>query len=154
MKVSLFCVHMLPRPWSADSEFNTFQESLDQLELADRLGFHEVWATSITLEEYCHSTAPEVFLAAVSQRTKDIRLGHGIIQLLPETPTIRPVLPNGYLPWTCCRMVGSTLVRERVRRPANSRVSSSTRAEACHVDRGNECRHSMHGRRTLHRLLW
>ena len=85
MKVSLFCVHMLPRPWSADSEFNMFQESLDQLELADRLGFHEVWATEHHfLEEYCHSTAPEVFLAAASQRTKNIRLGHGIIQLLPE----------------------------------------------------------------------
>jgi alkanesulfonate monooxygenase SsuD/methylene tetrahydromethanopterin reductase-like flavin-dependent oxidoreductase (luciferase family) len=85
VKVSLFCVHMIPRPWSADSEFNTFQESLDQLELADRLGFHEVWATEHHfLEEYCHSTAPELFLAAVSQRTKNLRLGHGIVQLLPQ----------------------------------------------------------------------
>ena len=85
MKVSLFCVQMIPRPWSADSEFNTFQESLDQLELADRLGFHEVWATEHHfLEEYCHSTAPELFLAAVSQRTKNLRLGHGIVQLLPQ----------------------------------------------------------------------
>ncbi len=27
------------------------------------------------LEEYSHSSAPEVFLAAVSQRTENIRLG-------------------------------------------------------------------------------
>ena len=33
------------------------------------------------LEEYSHSSAPEVFLAAASQRTKNIRLGHGIVQL-------------------------------------------------------------------------
>jgi alkanesulfonate monooxygenase SsuD/methylene tetrahydromethanopterin reductase-like flavin-dependent oxidoreductase (luciferase family) len=33
------------------------------------------------LEEYSHSSAPEVFLGAVSQRTKRIRLGHGIVQL-------------------------------------------------------------------------
>ena len=36
------------------------------------------------LEEYCHSSAPEVFLAAASQRTKNIRLGHGIVQLHHE----------------------------------------------------------------------
>jgi alkanesulfonate monooxygenase SsuD/methylene tetrahydromethanopterin reductase-like flavin-dependent oxidoreductase (luciferase family) len=34
------------------------------------------------LEEYAHSSAPEIFLAACSQRTKQIRLGHGIV-LLP-----------------------------------------------------------------------
>src|SRR5204862_275656 len=32
-------------------------------------------------EEYSHSSAPEVFLAAASQRTSRIRLGHGIVQL-------------------------------------------------------------------------
>ena len=35
------------------------------------------------LEEYSHSSAPEVFLAAASQRTKNIRLGHGIVQTAP-----------------------------------------------------------------------
>jgi alkanesulfonate monooxygenase SsuD/methylene tetrahydromethanopterin reductase-like flavin-dependent oxidoreductase (luciferase family) len=30
------------------------------------------------LEEYSHSSAPEMMLAALSQRTKNIRLGHGI----------------------------------------------------------------------------
>jgi alkanesulfonate monooxygenase SsuD/methylene tetrahydromethanopterin reductase-like flavin-dependent oxidoreductase (luciferase family) len=38
------------------------------------------------LEEYSHSSAPEVFLAAASQRTKNIRLGHGIIQLTTNHP--------------------------------------------------------------------
>src|ERR1051326_5564605 len=38
------------------------------------------------LEEYPHSPAPEVFLGAPSQRTKHIRLGHGIIQLTTSHP--------------------------------------------------------------------
>ncbi len=32
---------------------------------------------------YSHSPAPEVFLAAASQRTKRIRLGHGIVLVAP-----------------------------------------------------------------------
>ena len=32
-------------------------------------------------EEYSHSSAPEVFLAAATQRTSRIRIGHGIVQL-------------------------------------------------------------------------
>jgi alkanesulfonate monooxygenase SsuD/methylene tetrahydromethanopterin reductase-like flavin-dependent oxidoreductase (luciferase family) len=35
------------------------------------------------LEEYSHSSAPEVFLGAASQRTKRIRLGHGIVNVMP-----------------------------------------------------------------------
>ena len=35
------------------------------------------------LEEYSHSSAPEVFLAACSQRTENIRLGHAIVLMPP-----------------------------------------------------------------------
>jgi Luciferase-like monooxygenase len=35
------------------------------------------------LEEYCTSAAPEVVLAAAAARTKNIRLGHGIVQMPP-----------------------------------------------------------------------
>ena len=38
------------------------------------------------LEEYSHSPAPEVFLGAASQRTKNIRLAHGIMQLTTSPP--------------------------------------------------------------------
>ena len=60
------------------------QEALEQCALADRLGIDYVWEVEHHfLEEYSHSSAPEVFLAAVSQRTKRIRLGHGIVQMPP-----------------------------------------------------------------------
>jgi alkanesulfonate monooxygenase SsuD/methylene tetrahydromethanopterin reductase-like flavin-dependent oxidoreductase (luciferase family) len=84
MKFGIFYEHQLPRPWDADSERQLLHDALDQIELADKLGFHAVWEVEHHfLEEYSHSSAPEVFLAAASQRTKSIRLGHGIIQTAP-----------------------------------------------------------------------
>ena len=84
MKFGIFYEHQLPRPWEDDSERQLIQDALDQVELADKLGIEYVWEVEHHfLEEYSHSSAPEVFLAAASQRTKNIRLGHGIVQTPP-----------------------------------------------------------------------
>jgi alkanesulfonate monooxygenase SsuD/methylene tetrahydromethanopterin reductase-like flavin-dependent oxidoreductase (luciferase family) len=85
MRFGIFYEHQLPRPWSPDSESNLLREALEQVELADRLGIDYVWEVEHHfLEEYSHSSAPEVFLAAASQRTERIRLGHGIINVMPQ----------------------------------------------------------------------
>ncbi len=85
MKFGLFYEHQLPQPWGEDSELRLYQQALDQVELADRLGIDYVWEVEHHfLEEYSHSSAPEVFLAACSQRTKQIRLGHGIALMPPK----------------------------------------------------------------------
>jgi alkanesulfonate monooxygenase SsuD/methylene tetrahydromethanopterin reductase-like flavin-dependent oxidoreductase (luciferase family) len=82
MKFGLFYEHQLPRPWGPDSEHQLLKDALDQVELADKLGLDCVWEVEHHfLEEYSHSSAPEVFLAACSQRTSRIRLGHGIVQI-------------------------------------------------------------------------
>src|SRR6202045_5395640 len=84
MKFGIFYEHQLPRPWNENSEYELFQNSLAQVELADKLGYDYAWEVEHHfLEEYSHSSAPEVFLAAASQRTKRIRLGHGIVQTPP-----------------------------------------------------------------------
>src|SRR5216684_6385566 len=84
MKFGVFYELQRPRPWGPDGEEKLVREALEQIELADRLGFDSVWEVEHHfLEEYSHSSAPEVFLAACSQRTKNIRLGHGIIQTAP-----------------------------------------------------------------------
>ncbi len=84
MKFGIFYEHQLPRPWTEDSEQRLFNEALDQVELADRLGLDYAWEVEHHfLEEYSHSSAPEVFLAACSQRTRSIRLGHGIVLMPP-----------------------------------------------------------------------
>ena len=85
MKFGIFYEHQLPRPWDEDSERQLIQDALDQVEFADEVGIDYVWEVEHHfLEEYSHSSAPEVFLAAASQRTKNIRLGHGIIQTAPN----------------------------------------------------------------------
>src|SRR4051794_34137031 len=82
MKFGIFYEHQLPRPWGPDDEHRLLKDALDQVELADKLGIDYVWEVEHHfLEEYSHSSAPEVFLAAASQRTRNIRLGHGIVQL-------------------------------------------------------------------------
>ena len=84
MKFGVFYEHQLPRPWVEGSEQQLFQDALSQVELADRLGVDYAWEVEHHfLEEYSHSSAPEVFLAAASQRTKRIRLGHGIVLMPP-----------------------------------------------------------------------
>jgi alkanesulfonate monooxygenase SsuD/methylene tetrahydromethanopterin reductase-like flavin-dependent oxidoreductase (luciferase family) len=84
VKFGIFYEHQLPRPWDDGAELKLFQDALSQVELADRLGIDYAWEVEHHfLEEYSHSSAPEVFLAAASQRTKTIRLGHGIVLMPP-----------------------------------------------------------------------
>jgi alkanesulfonate monooxygenase SsuD/methylene tetrahydromethanopterin reductase-like flavin-dependent oxidoreductase (luciferase family) len=81
MRFGIFYEHQLPRPWGPDSEHTLLSDALEQIELADASGLDYVWEVEHHfLEEYSHSSAPEVFLAAASQRTRRIRLGHGIVQ--------------------------------------------------------------------------
>jgi len=85
MKFGIFYEHQMGRPWDNGGEYQLIQDALVQVELADRLGIQYVWEVEHHfLEEYSHSSAPEVFLAACSQRTKNIRLGHGIILTSPK----------------------------------------------------------------------
>jgi alkanesulfonate monooxygenase SsuD/methylene tetrahydromethanopterin reductase-like flavin-dependent oxidoreductase (luciferase family) len=83
MKLGSFYELQYPRPWEPDGERKLVQQALEQVELADRLSYDYVWAVEHHfLEEYAHCSAPEVFLAAASQRTKNIRIGHAVT-LLP-----------------------------------------------------------------------
>jgi alkanesulfonate monooxygenase SsuD/methylene tetrahydromethanopterin reductase-like flavin-dependent oxidoreductase (luciferase family) len=84
VKFGLFFEHQVPRPWADGDERRVFAEALEQIELADRLGFDCAWLVEHHfLEEYSHSSAPELFLAAASQRTSRVRLGHGIVHTVP-----------------------------------------------------------------------
>ena len=89
MKFGLFYELQLPKPadsdqWHPDDERRIYHEMLDQVSLADSLGFDYVFEVEHHfLEEYSHSSAPEMMLAALSQRTKRIRLGHGIVLTPP-----------------------------------------------------------------------
>ena len=85
MKFGIFYELQLPKPWGPDDEHQLVQDALAQVELADRLGLDYAWAVEHHfLEEYSHCSASDVFLAAAAARTKRIRLGHGIRQVIPN----------------------------------------------------------------------
>lgn len=84
MKIDL--LYELQRPGAHDehTEFNIYWEAMAQIELADEMGFDTIWEVEHHfLRGFSHSSAPEVFLSAVAQRTKNIRIGHGVV-LLPH----------------------------------------------------------------------
>ena len=84
MRFSIFYEHQLPRPWDDGAEARVVHEALEQVQLADKLGFSTVWEVEHHfLEEYSHSSAPEVFLSACAATTQNIHIGHGIVPVLP-----------------------------------------------------------------------
>src|SRR3954452_11888856 len=84
MRFGIFYEHQLPRPWDEGAEEKLLCDALDQVELAGRLGFDYVWeGEHHFLAAYSHLSASEVFLAACSQRTRNMRIGFGIVALPP-----------------------------------------------------------------------
>ncbi len=43
MRFGIFYEHQLPRPWEPDDEHRLLTDALEQVELADRLGFDYLW---------------------------------------------------------------------------------------------------------------
>jgi alkanesulfonate monooxygenase SsuD/methylene tetrahydromethanopterin reductase-like flavin-dependent oxidoreductase (luciferase family) len=83
MKFGVFYELQLPKPWAEGDEARLFHQALEQVALADKLGFDHAWEVEHHfLDEYSHSSAPEVFLSAAAALTKNIRLGHGIRQVI------------------------------------------------------------------------
>jgi alkanesulfonate monooxygenase SsuD/methylene tetrahydromethanopterin reductase-like flavin-dependent oxidoreductase (luciferase family) len=72
------------------SEPDAFWQAVEQIALAEEMGFDYAWAVEHHfLEGYSLSSAPEVFLSAVAQHTERIRIGHAV-RLLPP-PFNHPV---------------------------------------------------------------
>ena len=88
-------------------DYDLLWNSTAQVELADQLGFSHVWAVEHHFREhFSHCAAPEVWLAALAQRTERIRIGHGVVQALPafnhpvrfaERAAALDILSNGRL---------------------------------------------------------
>ena len=72
-----------PKPWSSDDpDYDLTWNAVKQAVQAEAVGFHSYWQTEHHFyREIGHSAAPEVFLAALAQHTKTIRLGTGVVVL-------------------------------------------------------------------------
>jgi alkanesulfonate monooxygenase SsuD/methylene tetrahydromethanopterin reductase-like flavin-dependent oxidoreductase (luciferase family) len=85
MKFGMMHELQIPKPWDDDSEYRMVQEATEQIVLADRIGLDHAWAVEHHfLEEYSHCSASDVFLASLAAKTKRIRLGFGIRQVIPN----------------------------------------------------------------------
>jgi hypothetical protein len=85
VEFGLFMELSVPRPWTADSERQVYENALEQVRLADELGFDYIWAVEHHfLEEYSHCSGPDIFLSAAATMTKRIRVGHGVVACVPQ----------------------------------------------------------------------
>lgn len=83
MKFGMFYEVQVPRPATPEAEHERLREIVDQVVLAEEMGFENVWFVEHHfLTEWAHSSASEVMLAVLSQHTSKMRLGFGVV-LLP-----------------------------------------------------------------------
>jgi alkanesulfonate monooxygenase SsuD/methylene tetrahydromethanopterin reductase-like flavin-dependent oxidoreductase (luciferase family) len=81
----------MQRPYEGtDIDWNTlYKETLDQVELADKVGYDRAWFVEHHfLLGFSGSPCPEVIFGALSQRTKNIRIGFGV-SILPHAHPVR-----------------------------------------------------------------
>jgi limonene 1,2-monooxygenase len=69
-----------------ENPHNALDRDLELIEWLDRLGYHEAWIGEHHSAGFETISSPELFIAAVAERTKHIRLGTGVISLPYHNP--------------------------------------------------------------------
>lgn len=116
MKFDLLYEIDVPKPWAGShpwgqraGEKKAYDEALEQIKLADRLGFNTVWCVEHHFRENrSHMPCSEAVLGAISQITENLRLGFGVT-LMPhafihparvaEKVATVDLLSNGRVEW-------------------------------------------------------
>ena len=84
MKFAMFYEIPVAKPWGPRSEYEAYQNTIEQAKLGDRMGFHSFWTVEHHfLDEYSHCSNPEVLYGHLSAVTKNLRIGYGV-RLLPK----------------------------------------------------------------------
>jgi alkanesulfonate monooxygenase SsuD/methylene tetrahydromethanopterin reductase-like flavin-dependent oxidoreductase (luciferase family) len=87
MKFGLLTQVQVTQPWTETTERTTYWQNLDQAVAAEAAGFSHFWITEQHFfVEIGHCPAPEMVLAALSQRTSTIRLGFAVILMPCHNP--------------------------------------------------------------------
>jgi alkanesulfonate monooxygenase SsuD/methylene tetrahydromethanopterin reductase-like flavin-dependent oxidoreductase (luciferase family) len=117
VKLDLLYEIDVPKPWGdkphpygqREHEQRAYADAIEQIKLADTLGFHTTWHVEHHFREgRSHSPAPEVIIGALTQATQNMRLGFGVT-LMPHafTPPMRvaekvataDILSGGRVEW-------------------------------------------------------
>ena len=94
MKFGLFYEISVPRPWTRESERTVYQNALEQVRLADELGFDQVWAVEHHfLEEYFFK--PSAIMCYSAGSFGGVRAAMTLRAMLAEMgmPSIPSLLP-------------------------------------------------------------
>ena len=87
MQFGLLTQIQVTKPWTETSERVTYWQNLDQVAAAEAAGFSHFWITEQHFfAEIGHCPAPEMVLAALSQRTSTIRLGFAVVLMPCHNP--------------------------------------------------------------------
>jgi limonene 1,2-monooxygenase len=65
-----------------------FQQDMQLMQLLDELGFHEAWIGEHHSAGMETISSPELFIAAAAERTRNIRLGTGVVSLPYHNPLV------------------------------------------------------------------
>ena len=76
-----FGIFMAPFHWLGDNPTLAIDRDLELIEWLDYLGFDEAWIGEHHSAGWETIASPELFISAAAQRTKNIRLGTGVISL-------------------------------------------------------------------------
>jgi alkanesulfonate monooxygenase SsuD/methylene tetrahydromethanopterin reductase-like flavin-dependent oxidoreductase (luciferase family) len=83
MQFGLFMMPLHP-PYRAFAD--CYDRDIDQLVLADRLGFHEAWIGEHITERWENAPAPDLLIAKALALTENLRLGTGVTLLALHNP--------------------------------------------------------------------
>ena len=76
MQIGLFYQIQVPKPWTRSSESDRYWEMIEEVTFAEEMGMGSVWFVEHHFRsEWSHSSAPDITLSALSQRTSKMRLG-------------------------------------------------------------------------------
>ena len=78
MTFGVFMLNSVP-PWKSPAE--ELKDELEQIKVADELGFHSVWVAEHNARRYGIVSSAQVYLAAAAAQTKKIKLGTAVVRL-------------------------------------------------------------------------
>ncbi|MYW03405.1 LLM class flavin-dependent oxidoreductase [Streptomyces sp. SID3343] len=116
MKLDVLYEVDVPRPWHGEhphgqrrEEQRAYREAIEQIRLADRVGFNTIWAVEHHFREgRSHMPASEVFLGHLAGITEQIRMGFGVTltpfgftppQRIAEKVATVDILSGGRVEW-------------------------------------------------------
>ena len=134
MKLDVLYEVDAPKPWGRehpygqrDAERRAYREAIEQIRLADKVGFNTIWAVEHHFREgRSHCPAPEVLLGHLAGVTEQIGLGFGVTltpfgftppQRIAEKVAAVDIVSGGRVQWG----TGRSTPMEQIGLPRRSR---------------------------------